>query len=205
MSSAIGLSAPGARAHEVQPTVADFEVSGGVMTVALRVNIEALLSGIDLDTVGDTDEAADPGAYDALRALDAAAVKARAPELLVQWNALPLVAVDGAPVEFTSVEIVIPEGVDIEQPRLSDWRLTGALPAGGEAAVFSWPDGAGAIVVRQQGVETPFTGYLDGGQSSEAVSLQLSSGLPVRGTIAGLGLLAAGLLGFVTLRRRRTA
>ncbi|MFG6567343.1 HupE/UreJ family protein [Sulfitobacter sp. 1A13679] len=172
LSSAVLLSAgAGAQAHEVKPTIADLTVADGRAVLALEVNLEALLAGIDLDTVEDTDNAENAGDYDALRSLPAAHIADRAPELLPKWNSLPLLSVDGAAVPLESVTLEVPEGVDSELPRDSQWRLEGAVPAGAEEVQVTWPDGAGALVLRQQGVEAPYTGYLSGGETSPEIAL----------------------------------
>ena len=172
LSSAVLLSAgAGAQAHEVKPTIADLTVAEGRAVLALEINLEALLAGIDLDTVEDTDNAENAGDYDALRSLPAARIVARAPELLPNWNSLPLLSVDGAAVPLESVTLEVPDGVAAELPRDSQWRLEGAVPAGAEEVQVTWPDGAGALVLRQQGVEAPYTGYLSGGETSPEIAL----------------------------------
>jgi hypothetical protein len=159
------------QAHEVKPTIADLTVAEGRAVLALEINLEALLAGIDLDTVEDTDNAENAGDYDALRSLPAARIAARAPELLPNWNSLPLLSVNGAAVPLESVMIEVPEGIDAELPRDSLWRLEAAVPAGAEQVQVTWPDGAGALVLRQQGVEDPYTGYLAGGEKSPEIAL----------------------------------
>ncbi len=55
----------------------------------MRINLEALLSGIDLDEVADTNDAENASDYDSLRALPPQKIIARAPELLAQWTLCP--------------------------------------------------------------------------------------------------------------------
>ncbi|MEP2680893.1 MAG: HupE/UreJ family protein [Sulfitobacter sp.] len=172
MSSALVISIGAAvQAHEVKPTIADLTVAEGRAVLALEINLEALLAGIDLDTVEDTNNSENAGDYDALRSLPAARIAARAPELLPNWNSLPLLSVNGAAVPLESVMIEVPEGIDAELPRDSLWRLEAAVPAGAEQVQVTWPDGAGALVLRQQGVEDPYTGYLAGGETSPEIAL----------------------------------
>ena len=78
---------------------------------------------------------------------------------------------NGAAVPLESVMIEVPEGIDAELPRDSLWRLEAAVPAGAEQVQVTWPDGAGALVLRQQGVEDPYTGYLAGGEKSPEIAL----------------------------------
>lgn len=160
-----------AEAHEVLPTIADMTVADdGTISLDLRINLEAFLAGVDLDSVEDTDDDAAAADYDALRSLAPDALATRSTEIIASWNAHPLLSAEG-PVTLTQQALVIPGDVDFELPRVSEWTLVGQLPAGATGIVLNWPDGAGALVLRQQGVEAPYTGYLDGGQSSPEIAL----------------------------------
>ena len=171
LSTLAAVIATGLRAHEVQPTIGDLTVADGTATLVLRINLEAFLAGVDLDGLDDTNDAENAEDYDALRALPAGEIEARAPRLLEAWNALPLLQVDGVPVALESVAVAVPEGLDFEVARVAEWTLTGSAPDGAARAVVTWPDGGGAMVLRQQGVEAPFTGYLDGGEASPEIAL----------------------------------
>jgi hypothetical protein len=172
LSSALlwGATLP-AQAHELQPTIADLTVEPGQAEMVFQLNLEALLSGIDLDTIKDTNNAENAQDYDDLRALPADAIAARVPDLLANWNGLPMLLVDGQAVALQSAALTIPQDVDIELARIAQWRLSAAVPQDASEVVVTWPDGAGAMVLRQQGVEEPFTGYLSGGESSPVISL----------------------------------
>ena len=152
------------------PTIADVTAAEDRVEIDLSINLEAFLAGVDLGTVENTDEAPQAQEYDALRARSEDALAARAPELLTQWNALPLLSVDGTPVALETVTLVVPAGVDPELPRIAEWSLSGDMPAGA-AITVAWPEGGGDLIVRQQGVEAPFTGLVSGGSSSPAISL----------------------------------
>lgn len=160
-----------ARAHEVEPTIGDLTVAQGQAELVLRINLEAFIAGIDLDAVSDTNDAENAAGYDALRAMSGEDIRARTPALLDMWNDLPLVSVDGEPVELESQSIRVPDDVDIELSRVSEWVLSGAVAQDAQNVTVSWPDGGGAMVLRQQGVEAPFTGYLAGGETSAEISL----------------------------------
>ena len=139
-----------AQAHEVVPTIADVQSSDAQVTLDLRVNLEALMSGIDLDAVADTNDAENASDYDSLRALPADEVAARAPELLAQWNALPLLRADGEPVALEAVALTLPEDVNPELPRIAEWSLQGTVPQDTRGLVVSWPDGSGGLVLRRK-------------------------------------------------------
>lgn len=166
----LALSSSPAHAHEVVPTIADLTVSEGRAELNLRINLEAFIAGVDLDTVEDTNDAPQAQDYDALRALSEDALAARAPELLAGWNALPVVSVDGTAVPLESVSVMVPAGVDIELPRIAEWSLAADVPSGATVTV-AWPQGGGDLVLRQQGVDAPFTGLISGGSASPAISL----------------------------------
>lgn len=168
--STVLLGSPAA-AHELQPTIGDLTVADGTAELTFRINLEAFLAQIDLDAVADTDDAENASDYDTLRALPNAEIEAQLPALLVQWNAIPLLVVDGRAVELDTAEVMMPEGVDPELARLSDWTLRAELTGPLETAVVSWPAGAGALVLRQQGVAEPYTGYLNGGDTSPDIAL----------------------------------
>lgn len=158
-------------AHEVQPTIGDLTVAQGQADLVLRINLEAFLAGIDLDTVADTNDATNAGDYDTLRALSGDAIAARAPDLLASWNALPLMVVDGTPVVLENLSVSVPKDIDIELPRVSEWALRASVPRDAQLVAITWPVGAGAMVLRQQGVDDPFTGYLAGGETSSKIAL----------------------------------
>ena len=159
------------QAHEVQPTIGDMTVKDGQLTLDLRLNVEAFLARIDLDVVDDTNNAENADDYDALRALSADDIAGRTPDLLRRWNAVPLIVVDGQPVILRAATLDIPQDVDIELPRISTWRLQGEVPDTAGHVSVTWPEGGGAMVLRQQGVEEPFTGYLNGGETSPVIDL----------------------------------
>lgn len=166
-----GADANQSRAHEVVPTIADMTLTeDGQLVFDFRINIEAFLAGIDLDAVGDTDEDSAASEYDALRALPNADIMARAQEIIDAWNAQPLLVTEGA-TPLTLGPITMPEDLDFELPRISQMQATAQLPAETTAVVVNWPAGSGALVLRQQGVDAPYTGYLDGGQTSAPIAL----------------------------------
>ena len=165
------LLTPKAHSHEVLPTIADLLVTDeGELSLEFSVNLEAFLAGIDLDAVEDTDADAAAADYDALRALPEEEIAARAQTVVDSWNAVPL-AEAGEPLVFRIDQVSVPEGIDIELPRMSEMVLRASLPEGTDAVIVNWPAQAGDMVLRQQGVPEPYTGYLAGGQSSEPISL----------------------------------
>ncbi|GGX62477.1 hypothetical protein GCM10007385_34510 [Tateyamaria omphalii] len=177
-------------AHEVVPTIADLTVTDGAVRLDVRVNVEAQLSGIDLDAVADTDNAENAGDYDALRALSGAEVEASVPTLLATWNDLPLLLADGEPVALSLENVTVPEVQNEELARVSDVVLTGSVPAGTSSMQVAWPDGAGDLILRQQGVDAPYTGLISGGGDSGPIAVaggDAASGWQTFGTYIPVG------------------
>ncbi|MEP2642779.1 HupE/UreJ family protein [Roseobacter sp.] len=170
--STAGLFGMRATAHELVPTIADLTVyDKATVVLELRINLEAFLAGIDLDAVENTNDDDAGDAYTTLRALPADDLAALLPGLIARWNALPLAVVD-SPLDFTQAALDIPQDVGADLPRISTLMLRAPLPDGGTAITLNWPAGSGALVVRQQGVDAPYTGFLNGGDQSGPINLR---------------------------------
>lgn len=160
-----------ARAHEIQPTIVDFRTEGQEISLTMRLNAEALLSGINLDGLLDTDEAIENADYDALRDLPEAALASRIPGLLTVWNDLPLIMAGDTPVALRIEEVFVQPQPNIEVPRYSIVEARATVLDGANSVTFGWPEGAGAMVLRQQNVQDPFTGFLEFGARTRAIDL----------------------------------
>lgn len=166
----VGLSTVFAIAHEVTPTIGDFSAKDGVLTLDLRMNVEAFVAGIDLDGMTDTNDSNLSDSYDALRALEASDLEPQVRAFADDW--LPGLRIDAnGPVSLSIDRVDIAEIGNVDLPRATHLILSGALPEGARVLQLTWPDGAGDMVLRQQGVEDPFTGYLEGGATSEPIPL----------------------------------
>lgn len=159
-------------AHETLPTIADIEVEEEHIVFTMSANFEAFLAGINLDEITDTDEAEQAEDYDALRALTAPELEVRLPALIDRFNAVPLVTVDGAPVVLDIEVFSVPQTADLEVPRVSELVLSAPIDPDADVVAVTWPQGHGPLVLRQNGVDEPFTGYIDPGTSSDDISLR---------------------------------
>lgn len=159
-----------AQAHEVFPAIGDLEVQGDEVVLQLELNLESYISGIDLDGVQDLNETEGNALYDDLRNQSAADLRPLVDGLVARWNAVPLLAVDGVAVPLRITRVDIPEIGNPDLPRISTLELRG--PASGKVMRAAWPKGAGDMVLRQQGVDDPFTGYLSGGQTSPDIPIR---------------------------------
>ena len=159
-----------ATAHEVSPTIGELSVEDGRLTLELRMNVEAFVAGIDLDGLDDTNDAEESPDYDALRELSPADLAARISEFAPDW--LGNLKIDaGGPVPLAVERLEVPDVGNPELPRFSTLSVGGPLPPNARDLTLTWPKGSGALVLRQQGVEEPFTGYLDGGETTPVIEI----------------------------------
>lgn len=154
-------------AHEVIPSVADLRMETGRVEVDIRLNAEALVLGLDLDGVEDTNEIEGSDDYDRLRTLP--------PEDLAQmlrddWprirEGMVVRREDGTAIPLEIGEVSVSEIGDIELPRVSRMVASGDLPPEVQAVTFTWGEGNGTLILRHVGVQEGFAGYLDGGETS---------------------------------------
>ncbi|MEX5513282.1 HupE/UreJ family protein [Pseudophaeobacter sp. 1A09344] len=165
-----------ALAHEVTPAIGDFTIEDNTLHLSLRLNAEAFVAGIDLDTHQDTEAADQAGDYDLLRAMPPEEL---APMLrLFSEDWLKTLDVEaGRPVPLVVEDVRVAPVGDVELPRESVLSLSGELPPLASALTIRWPEGAGAVVLRQNGVEEPFTGYIQGGESTGPIAIGGGSAL----------------------------
>jgi len=159
-----------AHAHEVTPTIADLSVANGVLELQLRLNVEAFVAGIDLDGMTDTNASDKSTVYDELRALTPDQLDPLVRDFVRSWASQIVIDVDG-PVTLALAVLDIPDIGDPDVPRATHLGLTGTVPASARALTLHWPLGAGNLVLRQQEVEDPFTGYIEGGTTSPPIPL----------------------------------
>ncbi len=166
----IALALP-ARAHEVRPAIADMTQDGSRLVFDVRLNLEGVLAGIDLSAVADTNEAAEADRYDALRALSDSAL---ADEARADWPGIAAgIGILAGPDRLTPMlsGIVVEPQQNTDLPRDTILSFTVDLPAGADAVTVGWARSYGTLVLRQQGVDDPYTGYLEAGATSDPILL----------------------------------
>ena len=163
------LVAVPAAAHEVRPAIADITLGEADARLEIRLNLEALIAGIDLDGLEDTDTAANAPDYDRLRAMGAAELGDALDRFWPTMRNGFQIRVDGATVSPDLIATGIPDVGNAALPR--DSIVTLSVPAGREL-IFGWQRSFGDIIVRQQGVpeEAAFTGLLSGGEASPVMT-----------------------------------
>lgn len=165
LSMALVFTVLPAWAHEIRPTIADVEVGEAQVTLSLRATLEALIAGIDLSAVGDTDDAPEAAVYDRLRAMEPAALEA---ELRAAWDRIALgfiIEVDGERLTPEIIAVQIPGVGDPELPRDSLLTVGADLPEGDAGVQVGLSPQFGTFVPRQVGGgEDAYEGFLDGGE-----------------------------------------
>lgn len=160
-----------ARAHEVLPAIADFELRDGVLHLDVRANLEGFIAGIDLTAITDTNAAPQAMDYDNLRSLPPAALEERFRAYWPQMAPRIFVRVDGADLPVTLDYVSAGELGDVNLSRASNFGFSVPLPDGAETVQIGWASQFGALVLRQSGVEEPYDGYLEAGAMTDPIRL----------------------------------
>ena len=161
-----------ALSHETSPSVADFEISENTLSMKIVTTLEAMLAGVDLSSVKDTDESAQANEYDALRALSGEDLAAQLQDAWPQISQNITLIAGGTALEIELTNVTVPETGDIELIRPSELMLTSSIPAEASNIQIGWAKEYGTLIVRQNGVDAPFTGMLINGQISDPISVQ---------------------------------
>lgn len=159
-----------ANAHEVRPAIADVTVNSMSVSVEISLAVEALVAGLDLAELQDTNESPLAQAYDNLRGLNSAelesAFRAQWPEIATGINLLAGTIVLNPALK--SIEIGPVGNVDIA--RESILRFDAPLPQDGSAVSLGWVAGYGPLVVRQVlAGGGGYAGYLIGREQSAPI------------------------------------
>ena len=170
----LSLSAGGAAAHEMRPTIVDLTVEeGGALSVSMTANVEAMLAGIGPEHE-DTGEAPSAAAYDAFRQkLPAdllADIETFAPGLIDGVT----VTADGQPLDLAFASADVPEIGDVDLARSTLIRLDGRLPAGTAALGWRLVPAFGDSVIRLRSsavAAVKYSAYLAAGEVSEPMPI----------------------------------
>ena len=147
------LLAEAAAADVVKPALVEISVHReGHVEVALRVSIEALLTGIN-GRYRNTRDAPNAAAYDALRVLDAAALRAEYQPWAPQLERSIALLFDGRRVPLTVTATDIPAAGYTKVPRISLIRLRGKAPKFASELTWYYPLRFGDNVVRVRQID----------------------------------------------------
>lgn len=166
------VSSNASHAHEVVPAIADMQQDAQVLHLDISLSLEGILAGIDLSNISDTNDAPEAASHDILRRLSAAEFAVKAQAFWPQMAAGIDILADGVRItpELAGIEVAKVENPNL--PRDTLLKITANLPPYAREISFGWAAEFGGIVLRQQGVEAPYTGFLEAGAVSGAILLQ---------------------------------
>lgn len=164
-----------ARAHEIQPAIADlvFAPDGSEFELDIALNLEAALAGIESEHE-DTDQSPQSEQYNTLRALSADELQAQVTANSEAFLGQITISADENRLETSIDSLSVPEIGDLSAPRISRLKLKGELPANAQNMTVSWDQALGAIVLRGPLSDTGegYTGYLQNGATSDPISIR---------------------------------
>lgn len=168
---ALWLALSPARAHEVLPSIADMQVIDGELVFDVRASLEGFVAGLDLTATQDTNTAPEASAYDTLRALSGSELERRFRAYWPQMAGRIHIAVDGTEILPNLLAVSVPDVGDTGLVRSSSISFSVPLPDGAQTVQVGWASQFGALVLRQNGVDKPYDGYLEAGASSPPIRL----------------------------------
>lgn len=143
----------------------------GVLVFDVDANLEGFVAGVDLSTVTDTNASAAATDYDALHGMDPAAFEATFRDFWPIMAAKITVTADGIAVPPDLISVKIPDVGPPDLARTSRLTFHVNVPDDVQIVTFAWDPAFGSIVLRQQGVDAPYDGYLTGGQASDPINI----------------------------------
>lgn len=167
------------RAQSASPTVVDFWIKSNTLFLELKWNAEAMLTG---------NNPAQPAAfsndpnYKSLRRMFSSELEPQIKEFVHLWKQnLVVEAPERLSLSYEGVRI--PVVGNTEKVRVSKLLLTAPLPDQASNLRLTWPSESGPIVLRQQNVAAPYTGYLAAGEASPLIPLQGGASLTKQQTL----------------------
>ncbi|EEX10654.1 putative membrane protein [Ruegeria lacuscaerulensis ITI-1157] len=173
--SAFVFLAGSAVAQGAGRTVVDFQVENDQVLLEITLNAEAFLTGLDPQVVAQGGESVSAD-YARLRRLPSSELEPLLHERVKAWKQELAIDANGS-VALSYEGARIPVVGDPDQPRLSRILLAGPLPPEASELRLTWPVGFGPVVLRQKGVDAPYTGLLEGGETSPRISLRGGAGM----------------------------
>ncbi|MGB1035485.1 MAG: HupE/UreJ family protein, partial [Primorskyibacter sp.] len=158
---AMGIWAGMAWAHEVRPAIGDLSVVDGTVTLDITLNAEAIVAGVDLEGVDDTNDTVQSREVDALRALTPEELANRIRALAPTFTGALGFQADGQAIMLQLTGVAVDEIGNIALPRDTRLTLQAFVPTRTQSVALTWPAEYGTLVLRQMGVdESEITHYL---------------------------------------------
>ena len=162
--------ATNAQSHEVNPAIADILQKKDGVQLEIRLNIEALLSGIDLSNVSNTDEAKQSAKYDFYRGRSDIDLKSDFSEIWPSLETEIKIKQDNELVALKLKNVIVEGQENFDYPRFSTIVFVASVDPYRPFS-FQWSKVYGDIVLRGQGSENGFTQYLQAGIESSDITI----------------------------------
>ncbi|MEP4476496.1 MAG: hypothetical protein ABJ024_15675, partial [Lentilitoribacter sp.] len=125
-------------------TITDDQING-----ELEISLEPLISGMDLASIDNTDDAPEAAQYDVLRALSPNELEKQFNEAWPEIKSKFQITAGSNVLDVIIGEVNIPEIGNIELTRASKLQISAALPDDGSDITFGWNAELGEIIIRQ--------------------------------------------------------
>ena len=162
--------ASNAQSHEVNPAIADILQKNDGVQLEIRLNIEALLSGIDLSNVSNTDEAKQSAKYDFYRGRSEIDLKSDFSKIWPSLKTEIKIKQDNELVALKLKNIIVEGQQNFDYPRFSTIVFVASVDPYRPFS-FQWSKAYGDIVLRGPGSENGFTQYLQAGIESSDITI----------------------------------
>ncbi|MEL6597575.1 MAG: HupE/UreJ family protein [Pseudomonadota bacterium] len=155
------------QAHEVRPAVATVTLSATAAEVEMRLTLEPLVAGMDLNGLDDINNSPLAGEHDRLRALDPATLEALFRENWPRIASGLVMRAGDTRLGPALRDVVITPEPDLELPRDATLTFRADLPADDTPLVMGWASEYGPLVIRQGDGADAYTAFLDQGTLSD--------------------------------------
>ena len=159
-------------AHEVIPSIVDFEVVDDRLVVSLQGSLEAFIAEVNLSDFTDVNLSPQAQRYDELRQLTASELAIEFESYWPNFSDLFQVVAEQSPLVLDLTDIQVPPDTPMELTRISTITMVSELASGVSEIEIVTTRAIGGFVIRQNSVGTPFSGYIEGGMRSPAIDLQ---------------------------------
>ncbi|MCY1126677.1 HupE/UreJ family protein [Frigidibacter sp. RF13] len=164
--------APPARAHVFEATgaVVYFDEAGQRYSVALYVNIEAILAGVDPE-VKDSNDSPKAAEYNRLRAMPPEDLKKAYDRISADFLAGMTFLIDGRPDHPELLSAEFAEVGDLSKVRKTIFTFQGQLPPSARTFAFGWKPEFGKIFLRTMAprARSPYVETIAVGEMSETI------------------------------------
>ncbi|MCA0906760.1 HupE/UreJ family protein [Ruegeria marisrubri] len=167
------------KAQTAPPTVIDFWVKDDTLFLEVKLNAEAMLVGADPTQ---PDAYSGNSKYRSLRRMVSSELEPQIRNFVQVWKQnLVVEAPERLDLSYEGVRI--PVVGDVEKVRVSKLLLTSPLSDQASNLRLTWPLHGGSVVLRQQKVVAPYTGFLAAGEISPLIPLRGGASLTTEQTL----------------------